>query len=70
MNDLIFKDETYAVIGAAIEVHKQLGSGFSEAIYQEAMEIELELRGIPFERQVPLRVHYKGRLLEKGSPPT
>jgi GxxExxY protein len=64
--ELLYRDEVYAVIGAAIEVHRQHGSGFAEAIYQESMEIELGIRGIPFRRQVPLNVHYKGQLLEKG----
>jgi GxxExxY protein len=42
--DLIFKDEVYAIVGAAIEVHRILGPGFLEAVYQEALEIELRLR--------------------------
>jgi GxxExxY protein len=48
-----------------MEVHRALGCGFLEAIYQEALEIEFELRGIPFRRQVELPVRYKGRLLKK-----
>lgn len=48
-DDLLFKDEVYAIIGAAIEVHRVLGSGFLEAVYQEAMEIELAARQIPYE---------------------
>lgn len=63
--DLLLKDEVYAVIGAAMAVHGELGSGFAEAIYQESMEIELQLRGIPFLPQAPLRISYKGRVLEK-----
>lgn len=50
-------------IGAAIEVHKQLGPGFLEAFYEEALSIELDERGIPHERQVPTRLTYKGRVL-------
>jgi GxxExxY protein len=65
MSDLLLKDEVYAVVGAAIEVHRELGSGFLEAVYQEAMQMELECRGIPFEPQKPLPISYKGRLLKK-----
>ena len=54
---------TYAIIGAAIEVHKQLGQGFLEAVYQEALAIEFGRRNIPFRREVRLPIHYKGQLL-------
>jgi GxxExxY protein len=65
MSDLISKDEVYAIIGAAIEVHRVLGPGFLESVYQEAMEIELYERNIPHEPQRKLRIHYKERVLEK-----
>jgi GxxExxY protein len=55
---------TYAVIGAAMEVHKHLGCGFLEAVYQEALEMELTARGIPFRAQVELPIWYKGRVLK------
>ena len=51
----------HQVIGAAIEVHRRLGPGFLESVYEQALCVELELRGIPFECQVPIAVEYKGR---------
>ncbi len=65
MTDLILKDEVFAIIGAAIEVHRELGPGFLEAVYQEALEIELASRKIPFESRKTLTIAYKGRPLKK-----
>jgi GxxExxY protein len=65
MSEIILKDEVYAIIGAAIEVHKTLGCGFLEPVYQEALEIELRTRGIPFQAQKLLNINYKGRELQK-----
>ncbi|HEY6121571.1 MAG TPA: GxxExxY protein [Pyrinomonadaceae bacterium] len=55
---------TYSIIGAAMEVHRQLGCGFLEPIYQEALAIELGKRAIPFQSQQKFPVSYKGRLLD------
>lgn len=55
--------QTYAIIGAAMEIHRQLGPGFLEAVYQEAAVIEFTHRQIPFEHEVSLPVRYKGILL-------
>ncbi len=55
--------QTHAIIGAPMEAHRQLGPGFLEAVYQEAMTLELTDRGIKFQREVELPVHYKGRRL-------
>jgi GxxExxY protein len=63
--DILFKDEVYAIVGAAMEVHQELGPGFLEPVYQEALEIELQARNIPFESRKPLIIHYKGRELRK-----
>lgn len=55
---------TEKIIGAAIEVHRTLGPGLLESIYEEALCIELDLRGVPFQRQVEVDVHYKGHVIK------
>jgi GxxExxY protein len=65
MAELLFKEEVYAIVGAAMETYNQLGPGFLEAVYQEALELELEERGIPFHPQQELNILYKGRKLKK-----
>lgn len=65
MDELIYREEVFQIIGAAIEVHKVLGSGFLEAVYQEALEYELSLRKTPFVSQQPLKIQYKTHILNK-----
>ena len=62
---LLHKNESFNIIGAAMEVHKTLGCGFTEPIYQEALAIELRKRNIPFEREKELSIDYKGNKLTK-----
>ena len=58
--------QTYAIIGAAMAAHRELGRGFLEAVYQAALAFELEHQGIPFEREFELPVYYKGRRFSTG----
>jgi GxxExxY protein len=69
VTELLLKDEVFAIIGAAIEVHRELVPGFLEAVYQEAMEIELADRNIPFLAQEPLTIRFKTRILKKRYEP-
>ena len=65
MTELLCKEEVYALVGAAMEVHNVLGPGFLEPVYQEALKIELTECGIPFVAQKELHIYYKGRRLDK-----
>lgn len=60
---------TYKIIGAALEVHKELGCGFLESVYQEALERELSEQGIPFKSQPLVQISYKGKDLSKTFQP-
>jgi GxxExxY protein len=60
---LLYKDLTYTIIGAAMEVHRVLGPGFVEAVYEKALSVELAARDVPFRRQERLAVAYKGQIV-------
>ena len=65
MSETIYNDEVLAIIKVATEVHRELGSGFLEAAYQEAMEIEADFMDVPFVPQQNLQVQYKQHRLKK-----
>jgi GxxExxY protein len=66
---ILFKEEVYAIQGAVFEVYREMGCGFLEAVYQECLEKELRLRGIPFVAQQELKLSYKGEALEQTYKP-
>ena len=57
---IVYKEESYNIVGAAFHVYNHLGHGFLEAVYQEALEIEFQRRNIPYEREKELRIQYDG----------
>ncbi|MDR0691514.1 MAG: GxxExxY protein [Prevotellaceae bacterium] len=65
MTELLYKDESYAIIGACMKVHATLGSGFLEAVYQEALSKEFRKKAIPFKEQEKLKISYEGEILNK-----
>ena len=66
MTEYLYKEETYKIIGAAQEVHKELGSGFLEVVYQDALEFELQKQGIPYQREFPIPIWYKDIKLKRN----
>lgn len=63
MSDIFFKDESYSIIGICMDVHNQLGAGFLEIVYKDALEYEFKKADIPFEREKEYVVHYKDVIL-------
>ena len=63
MTEIIYPEESYKIVGAAMAVHSELGSGFLESVYQEALERELRDRDIPHRSQASIRISYKGEAL-------
>lgn len=66
MGNVFYKEESYNICGAIMSVHKELGCGFLEKVYQEALEVEFQLRNIPYEREKSIHITYKGKPL--GEP--
>jgi GxxExxY protein len=67
--DILYKDEAYQIMGACFEVYKEKGCGFLEEVYQEALEMELELQSIPFSAQQGIKLYYKGREMQRRYVP-
>jgi GxxExxY protein len=63
--EVLYKDESYQIMGACFEVYKERGCGFAEAVYQECLEIEFELQGLSFQAQSELHLTYKGKQLKQ-----
>ena len=64
-NDILYREECYKIIGACMEVHKELGPGFLEPVYQEALSLEFYVQGIHFEKEKDIHIVYKGKTLDK-----
>jgi GxxExxY protein len=67
--DLIYKDESYAIMGAYFEVYQEMGCGFLESVYEECLLLELISQGLPFSFKRPLALRYKDRPLEQTYVP-
>jgi GxxExxY protein len=67
--ELLFKEESYRIMGACFEVYNELGSGFLEAVYQEALRLEFQWQGIPFQEKAEIELYYKGTKLEHTYEP-
>lgn len=63
MDTFLYKEETYKIIGAAMAVHRYFGCGFSEKVYQDALEIEFQEEGVPYLREEPLFAEYHNQVL-------
>ena len=69
MTEILFKQEAYKIMGACFEVYEEKGNGFLESVYQECLEIELTLQGVPFAAQPELQLTYKGKVLTQTYKP-
>jgi len=68
MSEIILKEESYKIIGACLEVYNQLGMGFKEEVYKDALEIEFKQRGIPYQREKSFKIFYKDTILRRRYP--
>jgi len=69
MADVLFREESYAIVGACFEVYNELGCGFVEPVYQECLQLELISRGIPFVARKAIELRYKGTILAQTYEP-
>ena len=69
MTEILFKEESFKIIGACFEVYNEKGSGFVEPVYQECLKLELALQSVPFTAQQELELSYKGRKLTQSYKP-
>ncbi len=67
--EIVYKDESYKIMGACFEVYNEKGCGFVEPVYQECLALELGFQGVPFQEQVELVLNYKGRQLKQTYKP-
>lgn len=67
--NLVYKDESYRIIGACFEVYKEMGCGFLEAVYQECLSMEFSVQGVPYKQQCELDLCYKGKPLKQTYVP-
>ena len=67
--NLLYKEEAYQIMGACFEVYKEKGCGFLEEVYQEALEMELEMQSIPFSAQDQIKLFYKGTEMKRRYVP-
>ena len=65
MTEILYKNESYKIIGACMSVHKKLGPGFLESVYSEALQLEFKKADIPYEREKKLQVFYEDQFLNK-----
>tara|TARA_Y100001001_G_scaffold147266_1_gene155311 strand:- start:557 stop:757 length:201 start_codon:yes stop_codon:yes gene_type:complete len=64
MSQIIYKNESYFIIGLCMDIYNELGKGFNEAVYGEALELELKSNGVPYQKEAKFNITYKGNILK------